>query len=316
MFPYAPGRSELGDIEVVAGDDGRLHLFHLTLPNHDVVQHAVSSDGLRWEPLEPAIRTGNPGDCDDDQIWTMSVTRVDGQWRMLYTALSVADGGNVQKTGAAVSDDLLTWRKVSTKAVAEADQRWYEHDPSEWGSVSWRDPKPVQVEGHWYATVAGRAASGPLMRRGCVGLMESDDFTHWKAKPPLFSPWRYWDLECPQAFQIDEEWYLTAATMEDRRQRYWAAARFIGPWSVPLDGGIIAPGGHYAGRVSRWRGADYLWCWHQQRLPEGWMSDSRRIDWMSIRNPFGKTLAPPLMLLPDHHEHGRLVRKSCPGWVG
>ncbi|MBA3414102.1 MAG: hypothetical protein H0U10_02615, partial [Chloroflexia bacterium] len=46
---YAPrgfGLSELGDIDVVATGDA-LHLFHLTLPNHDVVQHAVSDDGLR-----------------------------------------------------------------------------------------------------------------------------------------------------------------------------------------------------------------------------------------------------------------------------
>ena len=70
--PRGQGLSELGDIEVVVGDDGRLHLFHLTLPNHDVVQHAVSDDGLHWEPLPNALHTGDPGDPDDDQIWTMS----------------------------------------------------------------------------------------------------------------------------------------------------------------------------------------------------------------------------------------------------
>jgi beta-fructofuranosidase len=314
MFPYAPGQSELGDIEVVAGEDGRLHLFHLTLPNHDVVHHAVSRDGLTWEPLPAAIRTGDPGDCDDDQIWTMSVTRVGQQWRMLYTALAQADGGAVQKTGAAVSDDLLTWRKTSRQAVAQADPRWYETDPGEWGSVSWRDPKPVMVDGRWYATVAARENDGPLMRRGCAGLMSSDDFQTWRAERPLVAPRRYWDLECPQAFQIGDEWYLTAATMEDRRQRYWSSPAFHGPWEVPLDGGIFAPAGHYAGRVMRWQGSDLLWCWHQQRLDQGWMSDSRRVDWMSVRNPFGKTLAPPLVL--DRRENGRLARKSFPGWVG
>jgi beta-fructofuranosidase len=314
MFPYAPGHSELGDIEVVVGDDGRLHLFHLTLPNHDVVHHAVSSDGLKWEPLPPALRTGDPGDCDDDQIWTMSVTPVDGRWQMLYTALSRADGGEVQKTGAAVSDDLISWRKTSRAAVGAADARWYETDPGEWGSVSWRDPKPVYAEGRWQAVVAAREKDGPLMRRGCAGLMVSDDFVRWEVCPPLFAPRRYWDLECPQVFRIGGEWWLTAATMEDRRQRYWRAPAFAGPWSVPTDGGILAPAGHYAGRVSHWNGSDLLWAWHQQRLSEGWMTDERRVDWARIRNPFGKALAPPLALVrrPD----GRLARRSFAGWVG
>jgi len=44
------------------------------------------------------------------------------------------------------------------------------------------------------------------------------------------------------------------------------------------------------------------------------MADARRVDWAPVRNPFGKTLAPPLML--DRREDGRLARKSFPGWVG
>ncbi len=313
MFPYAPGQSELGDIEVVAGEDGRLHLFHLTLPNHDVVQHAVSDDGLQWSPVAPAIRTGEPGECDDDQIWTMSVTRVGRRWMMLYTALSIADEGRVQKTGAATSDDLLIWRKLSREAVAAADSRWYESDPAEWGGVSWRDPKPVAADGRWYATVAAREKAGPLMRRGCAGLMSSDDFETWWIEPPLFAPRRYWDLECPQAFQVGDGWYLTAATMEDRRQRYWSAPALQGPWVVPSDGGILAPGGHYAGRAMRWNGQELLWCWHQQRLHEGWVADGRRIDWAAIRNPYGKTLAPPLVL--ERRNDDRLARVSFPGWT-
>ncbi|MFM9108821.1 MAG: hypothetical protein ACKOWF_19220, partial [Chloroflexota bacterium] len=314
MFPYAPGQSELGDIEVVAGDDGRLHLFHLTLPNHDVVQHAVSRDGLHWEPVAPALHTGAPGACDDDQIWTMSVTRVGARWEMLYTALSRSEDGAVQRTAAASSDDLFTWRKGAPSAVAEADPRWYETDPVEWGSVSWRDPKPFHADGRWHAVVAARERSGPLMRRGCAGLMSSADFRTWEVRAPLFAPRRYWDLECPQVFEIGGEWYLTAATMEDRRQRYWSSLRSEGPWEVPVDGGIIAPGGHYAARVTRWNGADLLWCWHQQRLAEGWMADGRRVDWAPVRNPFGKTLAPPLVL--ERRDDGRLARKSFPGWVG
>lgn len=36
---------EVGDIDVL-WHDGLFHLFHLVLPNHDYIAHAVSEDGL------------------------------------------------------------------------------------------------------------------------------------------------------------------------------------------------------------------------------------------------------------------------------
>jgi len=310
--PRGQGLSELGDIEVVVGDDGRLHLFHLTLPNHDVVQHAVSDDGLHWEPLPNALHTGDPGDPDDDQIWTMSVTKVGDEWRMLYTALSRHDDGMVQRTGMATSRDLVHWTKSARNPVAEADPRWYEADISHTGSVSWRDPKAVRVGNEWWATVDAREATGPVMRRGCVGLMTSRDFDLWTVEPPLFAPRGWWDLECPQLFSIGEHWYLTSAIMEDRAQRYWMADNPKGPFRTPSDGGVLAPSGHYAGRVTQWGEAHLLFCWHQSRLADGWQSTSRTIDWVSPRNPFGKHLVPPLML--RQRADGSLMTTSFHGW--
>ena len=172
--PQGHGLSEVGDIEVFpVGDE--LHLFHLTLPNHDVVQHAVSDDGLAWRALPPALRTGDPGNCDDDQIWTMSVTERGGVYHVLYTVLATADDGMVQRTALARSTDLIRWEKDPRNPSGAADPRWYEADPAESGSVSWRDPKPTHVADTYYATVAARERSGPLLRRGCVGLLVSRD---------------------------------------------------------------------------------------------------------------------------------------------
>ena len=197
-IPAGTGISEVGDIEAFADGD-ELHLFHLTLPNHDVVQHAVSTDGLSWRSLPAAIRTGEPGEADDDQIWTMSVTeRGERDYVMLYTSLSRADHGRVQRTSLATSSDLIHWTKSPRNPVASADARWHEADPAEWGAVSWRDPKPIRVGNRWFATVCAREKNGPLTRRGCVGLIESTDLEHWEVSPPLFAPRGYWDLECPQ----------------------------------------------------------------------------------------------------------------------
>ena len=193
---------EVGDVEVFARGD-ELHLFHLTLPNHDAVRHAVSTDGLSWRSLPDALRTSDPGaGPDDDMIWTMSVTERDGLYYMLYTALSMADDGRVQRNALATSTDLVRWTKHPGNPVAEADERWYETlETAPHGRVSWRDPKPTLVGDTYYATVNGREKGGPIQRRGCAALMASKDLVSWEVRPPLFAPRKYWDLECPRVFE-------------------------------------------------------------------------------------------------------------------
>ena len=303
--------SDIGDIEIFP-HGGELHLFHLTLPNHDVVQHLISRDGLSWQRLPNAIRTGDPGACDDDQIWTMSVTEHDGRFFMLYTALSLAEDGRVQRTALATSDDLIRWTKSERNPCGEADARWYETAVDTKGMVSWRDPKPIRVGDTYYAAVCAREKHGPFMRRGAVGLMVSADLERWEVRPPLFAPRSYWDLECPQIFTAGGRFYLTAGIMEDRTQRYWVAEQVEGPYRIPADGGILAPIGHYAGRVCEWQGQTIYACWHQPQPRDRNANTIERIDWVNLRNPHGKFIVPPITLEP--RPDGSLARRSFHGW--
>ena len=295
--PRGFGYSEVGDIEVFAdGDD--LHLYHLTLPNHDVIQHAVSRDGLRWTELPAALWTGAPGDVDDDMVWTMSVTRSEGTsadgapFVMLYTALARAEDGLVQRVAHATSYDLIRWDKTGNTAVAESDPRWYESTLAESGAVSFRDPKPVRVGDRWYMVVCARTRDGTLLQRGAAALLVSDDLLHWEHRGPILTPGRYWDLECPQLFTVGGTWYLTAGIMEDGTQRYWQSDSADGPFHVPADGGILAPQGHYAGRVVNWRGQDLYVCWHRPLGHHG----PTPVDWATQRNTAGKFVPAPLVL--------------------
>ena len=312
---YAPPTAvgpELGDIEVFAAGD-QLHLFHLTLPNHDAVQHVLSDDGLTWRALPAAIRTSDPGEGpDDDMIYTMSVTELNGTYYMVYTALGRAEQGRIQRIAVATSSDLIRWTKEAGNPVAEADPRWYEAEPPVNGRVSWRDPKPIRVGDTFYAVLAGREKGGPFLRRGCAALMASDDLVHWEVRAPLFAPRRYWDLECPQVFTVDGHYYLSAGIMEDRSQRYWEAPTFEGPYNVPADGGILAPVGHYAGRVCRWRDLDLFVAWHRPMVAPGVWGDYDWPAWGTRVNSYGKISTPPLVLTrrPD----GSLQHSSFPGW--
>lgn len=114
MFGETTGsRKAIGDVDVLY-HEGLYHLFHLVLPNHDFIAHAVSTDGIHWRRLRNAIFIGDPGSWDDLMLWTMHVSpdpHREGSWRMFYTGLSRRDSGMYQRIGLALSDDLYTWRK-------------------------------------------------------------------------------------------------------------------------------------------------------------------------------------------------------------
>ena len=73
----------IGDVDVVKVGD-TYHLFHLVLPNHAYIAHAVSGDGLHWERVRNALFIGEPGAWDDGMLWTMHVSSDPdrpGAWR-------------------------------------------------------------------------------------------------------------------------------------------------------------------------------------------------------------------------------------------
>ena len=109
---------EIGDVDVVK-HDGIYHLFHLTLPNHDYIAHAVSEDGLKWRRVKNALFISDPMAWDDDMLWTMHVSSDPykrGAWRMFYTGLCMRERGRVQRIGLARSDDLYIWRKDGSES--------------------------------------------------------------------------------------------------------------------------------------------------------------------------------------------------------
>jgi beta-fructofuranosidase len=115
MFAETEGsRKAIGDVDVVY-HEGLYHLFHLVLPNHDFIAHAVSTNGVNWRRVGNAVFIGDPGSWDDLMLWTMHVTPDPyqrGRWRMFYTGLSRREQGHIQRIGLAVSEDLYHWHKM------------------------------------------------------------------------------------------------------------------------------------------------------------------------------------------------------------
>ncbi len=286
---------EIGDITVIIHNDV-YHLFHLIIPNHDYIAHATSIDGISWRRVNNALFVGNPGEWDDDMLWTMHVCEVNGRFEMYYTGLQRRDRGGISRIGLAVSDNLIDWKKKKkVNFPIESKGIFYEAsntNPRKW--ISFRDPFRFEHEGEVYLLICARSTTGPVSRRGCVGIVKiTNDIV--ERLPPLLYPMVYDDIECPCIFQLHNRFYLIGSIREDIKVRYWSAAAFFGDYqSFDLD--ILLPQGNYAARIVQ--DGNHL-------LVYNFFYAYGKIDALRV-------LPPPKEI--DADENGRLILKTYYRW--
>ena len=247
---------EIGDIDVIV-HNGIFHLFHLIIPNHDYIAHAVSEDGITWSRVKNALFVGDPGEWDDDMLWTMHVSQKDDQFYLFYTGLRRKDRGSIQKIGLAVSKDLIHWEKKQGPTLPlTSNEPYYENqdnNPREW--LSFRDPYRYLHQGQEYLLVCARTSYGPVSRRGCVGLARLIDQTYELQKPLLF-PMVYDDIECPCICKLNGKFYLIGSIREDIKIRYWFSDEFLGEYHT-FHSDVLMPRGNYAARIVK-EGSEHL----------------------------------------------------------
>ncbi len=291
---------EIGDITVII-HEGIYHLFHLIIPNHDYIAHATSKDGISWKRVNNALFVGDPGEWDDDMLWTMDVCRVatgagGERFEMYYTGLQRRDRGVISRIGLAESGDLITWKKNRKNIYPIAPKGIYYEapgaNPRKW--LSFRDPFRYEYNGEVYLLVCARAITGPVSRRGCVGIVKiTNDVV--ELMPPLLYPMVYDDIECPCVFELNGSHYLLGSIREDIKVRYWFAPDFFGEYhSFHAD--VLLPQGNYAARIVQ----D-----DQHLLVYNFFYAYGKIDALRV-------LPPPKEL--DTDSNGRLVIKSYYRW--
>ena len=239
---------EIGDVDVIV-HNGVYHLFHLIIPNHDYIAHAISKDGISWKRIKNALFVSDPGEWDDDMLWTMNVHPEKDHFIMYYTGLQRKDRGLEQKIGKATSTDLVNWKKSNTGDFPTGSTGpFYEdsnNNPRGW--LSCRDPFRFDHNGDSYLVISARSSMGPVSRRGCVGLIRlNGEVFEWQK--PLVYPMVYDDIECPCLFKMKGKYYLVGSIREDVKVRYWFSDEFRGEYhSFRSD--VLLPQGNYAARV-------------------------------------------------------------------
>ena len=235
-------------------DGGTTHLFYLnaprSLPHPDdrhanaVIGHATSRDLKTWTDLGQCLGPSPKPAWDDATTWTGStIKRPDGRWMMFYTGTTRKGGINLQRIGAAVSDDLHHWTKLPGNPLLTTDARWYETYDFDatgerpWHDEAWRDPwvYPDPTGDGWRMLLTAREKSGPGKGRGVIAQASSPDLMTWTAEPPLFRIGHFGEMEVPQLFEIDGWWYCLFCN--------WS--RNQNPKYAPPDGLARQSGTHY-----------------------------------------------------------------------
>jgi beta-fructofuranosidase len=217
--------------------EGTFYLFYL-LDWRDKVKHG---EGTPWYLVTTRdfVNFTEHGEMlprgakEDQDLWvfTGSVVRGEGKFHIYYTGHNSyvkEKGGPQEAIMHAVSDDLLTWRKVpGEKHFAPPDR--YERDDWRDSFVFWND----EAKEYWML-LAARLKTGPSRRRGCTALATSKDLKTWAVQEPFWTPGLYFTHECPDLFRMGDWWYLVYSTFTERSVTHYRMSRSLkGPWLAP-----------------------------------------------------------------------------------
>lgn len=186
---------------------GCYHLFYQYTPyNADggvkYWGHARSKNLVKWESLPIAIAPS--GDLGEDSIWSGCCT-INGLGQPMIFYTSIGQGKNpfdqAVQWAAIGDDDLIHWQKSPANPVLS--------EPVNEGVkiYDWRDPF-IFHDGKQNFLVTG----GHLSRehQAAVSIYEAQNagLTRWKYRGPLFKLPDMPTAECPNFFQLGNQWVL------------------------------------------------------------------------------------------------------------
>jgi beta-fructofuranosidase len=204
------------DFWFVRDNDDAYHFFYLQAPralgdpslrhHNATIGHSVSVDCRDWRVLPDALHPGDRGSWDDLATWTGSTISYRDKWYMLYTGISRADEGLIQRIGLATSVDLVHWDKHPRNPLLQADPRWYETlGDGRWRDEAWRDPWLFQHpdDGGFHTLITARSPVGPPEGAGILGQARSTNLVDGEVLPPLTEPGEFAQVEVPQLLRLD-----------------------------------------------------------------------------------------------------------------
>lgn len=197
--------------------NGKYHLFYQHFPYAPVWGtmhwgHAVSEDLIHWEHLRIAIFPTK--EYDMNGIFSGSAVEADGELRLYYTAVKYLeiDEDNIH---IAKNDHYETSQALMVSEDGFHFDNWNGKTkviPPERGADSCkgtRDPKVWQYQNEWYMILGSSTCKGT----GCVLFYKSGNGVDWQFIRRYENAHYGRIIECPDIFQVDGRYVLTASLM-------------------------------------------------------------------------------------------------------
>lgn len=244
-------------------EDGSYSVFYLQNQGRHPWFMSQTSDLREWSTPVEAVPVGEAGTPD---FWTGSgsvIADPEGGYRLYYTGHN-PEARPKEVTMEARAETLAgPWTKIpqTTFAGLPTYDEWDFRDPF----VFWN----AEAEAWWMLMTTRHAG------QAAIGLYTSPDLGAWTAAEPLYTEDSPLNLEVPDLFAEDGDWFLIYSDQRDssRQVRYLTAADSGGPYAYgPYD--ALDGRGFYAGK-SAGTGED--------RLLFGWVAHKNlRKDAMSF----------------------------------
>ncbi|MCX5801431.1 MAG: family 43 glycosylhydrolase [Candidatus Eisenbacteria bacterium] len=166
--------------------DSVYHVFYQRGPDYsssrlavDSIGHATSLDMKHWN-IHPPVLAVQSHTWENAAVWAPFVMENPaGGYIMYYTGV---DSNEVERIGAATSEDLFTWTKYAGNPIFRPDTAW-----SAWDSTvqysSCRDPYVYCEDGTYYLLVTAHANDGS----GVVASAISTDLFNWTDNGPIYT---------------------------------------------------------------------------------------------------------------------------------
>lgn len=180
---------------------GKYHLFYQFYPYDSVWGpmhwgHAVSSDGIEWEHLPPALAPDQ--DYDRGGCFSGTAYVEDDILYLMYTGHTVEDGEVRQVQCLAKSYDGISFEKYKNNPVI-----YEEHIAGVCSISDFRDPKLFKKDGKYFSVVAANTNDN----RGQLLIFESENMTEWSKGKVFFEGKKDQGVmwECPDVFNLNGE---------------------------------------------------------------------------------------------------------------
>ncbi len=255
---FKPKDSDCRDFDIIPFE-GRLWLIYIrsgaAKDSNEFGLASSSADGYEWREEGIVMKPSeNAWDCKS--LWAMHLAADANGFALYYSALGKGMRLH-QSIGVAYSKDLKTWNRFDKPILSlSADNEFYD-DRTEIGAQElgtlFRDPWSFEQEGKKYLIFAARDKSADGVNNACIGSAQIDENGLVAYLPPIYSPKKYQELECPALYFIEGKWFLLFCEDIAVQMRYAVSDSPFGGFEEPENNMLALPG-NYVGRIVSWKG--------------------------------------------------------------